>query len=272
MRPEQEHLLTVKEFSRLTGIAESTLRYWDRIGLFQPTLRHEENNYRLYTLDQVVSVNFVAVMGSLRVPLKIIGEAGGTRGPEKIISLLERQEFEIGKEAARLQEIHNTIHLLRDLFRQGTETAPGEVGVRHLSKLEIIMGPKNIYGKEEIFYRTLMDYRGQAKRSRVNLCNPIGGCHASMEVFMEEPSRPQRFFSIDPNGCDCRPEGDYLVGCVQGGYGQMDGLPGQMAAYAKENGLVCEGAVYVVYLLGDLCVLDPAEYLAQVSVRVRKKK
>jgi len=269
---EQGTLLTIKEFSRLTGIPESTLRYWDRIGLFQPALRHEDNQYRLYALEQVVSVNFVAVMSSLKLPLKTIAQIRDSRGPEKIISLLEQQEFEIAKEVARLQEIHTTLHILRDIFRQGTEAASGEIGVRRLGKTEIIMGPKNTYGKGELFYRALMEYCEQAKRNRVNPHNPIGGYHTSMELFLKEPSLPQHFFSIDPTGRESRPEGNYLVGYVQGYYGQLDGLPARMAAYAEENGLVCEGAVYVIYLLDDICVLDPTEYLAQVSVQVHKKR
>jgi len=146
---------------------------------------------------------------------------------------------------------------------------PGEIGVRRLEKTAIVLGPENVYGKGELFYRALMDYCGQAKRNRVNPHHPIGGYHASMELFMEEPSLPQRFFSLDPAGRDCRPAGNYLVGYAQGYYGQMDGLPARMAAYAQQNGLVCEGAVYVIYLLDDICVQDPTKYLAQVSVQVR---
>ena len=104
MRSEQKKLLTIKEFSELTGIEESTLRYWDRIGLFRPALRHEENNYRLYTLEQVVSINFITVMSSLKLPLKTIGQARDTRAPGIIIPLLEQQELEIDKELAQAKQ------------------------------------------------------------------------------------------------------------------------------------------------------------------------
>ena len=272
MRSEQEKLLSVKEFSSLTGIEESTLRYWDRIGLFRPAMRHEDNNYRLYTLEQVVSVNFVTVMSSLKLPLKTIGQSRDARSPEKIISLLEQQEFEIDREVARLQEIHSTIHTLRDIFRQGLEATPGQIGVRHLEKMELVMGPENAYSPGELFYKALMDYCKQAKHHRVNPFKPIGGYHDDLQHYMENPARPQRFFSVDPAGYDCRPAGDYLVGHVQGYYGQMGGLPEQMAAYAQKHGLACEGPVYVVYLLDDICMQNSAEYLAQVCVRICKHR
>jgi len=49
-------------------------------------------------------------------------------------------------------------------------------------------------------------------------------------------------------------------------------MPEQLTAYAREHGLTCEGPVYVIYLLDEICIREPTEYLAQVSVRVRKRK
>jgi len=269
---EQENLLTVKEFSILTGIEESTLRYWDRAGLFQPAMRHGGNNYRLYSLEQAVAVDFITVLSGLRLPLKTIAEARKSRDPQKILSLLRQQKFEIDKELIRLQGIYSAIHTLEDIIHRGIEAAPGEIGVRHMEEMPIIMGPENTYGEGELFYRALKEYRMQAKHNRVNICNPIGGYHTSMELFIKTPALPQHYFSIDVTGSDCRPAGDYLVGYVQGCYGQMGDLPREMAAWAQENGLECEGPVYVVYLLDGFSISDPAQYLAQISVRVRKSK
>jgi len=273
MRSEHKKLLTIKEFSELTGIRESTLRYWDRIGLFQSAMRHEDNNYRFYTLEQVVSVNFVSVLSRLKLPLKMIADISGpARSPGGVISLLEQQEFEIDKEVLRLHEIHSTIHILKDMYRHGLEAVPGEIGVRRFEPMPIIMGPENTYGEGELFYRALTDYCRQAKHDRVNTSNPIGGWHTDMESYLAVPDQPQHFFSIDPTGCDCRPGGDYLTGYVQGYYGEMGDMPRKLAGYARENNLECEGPVYVVYLLDDVCVPDPAQYLGQISVRVRRRK
>jgi DNA-binding transcriptional MerR regulator len=255
----------------LTEIEESTLRYWDRVGLFRPAMRHEDNNYRLYTLEQTVSVDFITVLSSLRLPLKTIAEARKGRDPQKTLSLLRWQKYAIDKELIRLQGICSTIHLLEDIIHRGMEATPGEISVQRLDAMPVIMGPENTYAEGESFHRVFKDYCKQAKYNRVNTCNPIGGYHTSMELFIEVPSLPQRFFTIDLMGNEHRLSGDYLVSYVQGYYGQMGDTPQKMVAHARENGLECEGPVYVVYLLDDICVSDPTQYLAQVSVRVRKK-
>jgi effector-binding domain-containing protein len=41
-----------------------------------------------------------------------------------------------------------------------------------------------------------------------------------------------------------------------------------MAAFAKKNGLVFSGPVYNVYLFDEISVIDPEQYLLQVSASV----
>jgi len=64
--------LTIKEFSELSGIDASTLRYWDEIGLFSPAHRNTENNYRYYAPTQIIAINFITVLSRLNIPLKTI--------------------------------------------------------------------------------------------------------------------------------------------------------------------------------------------------------
>ena len=93
-----KNFLTVKEFSRLSGIERTTLRYWDEIGLFSPAKRDPENNYRYYSSDQIIMVNFINVLSDLNIPLKTIGEMSGKRTPESIVRLIEQREKELDME------------------------------------------------------------------------------------------------------------------------------------------------------------------------------
>lgn len=68
------------------------------------------------------------------------------------------------------------------------------------------------------------------------------------------------------------PAGLYLVGYTHGYYGQTNDLPGKMAAYAKKHGLVFNGAVYNIYLTDETSVIDPDQYLLQVSASVSETR
>jgi len=98
---------SVKEFSRLTGIEASTLRFWDDIGLFCPAKRDPENNYRYYSPPQLIAVNFITVFSRLDVPLKDINALSGGRTPEKIIQMIEQKERLLDMEMRRLRESYS---------------------------------------------------------------------------------------------------------------------------------------------------------------------
>jgi len=266
----QKDLLSIKEFSELSGIEQSTLRYWDDIGLFRPARRHEGNSYRFYSPDQVISVNFIKVLSSLNIPLKVISNICENRSPETILRLMEQQETFLDSELRRLQEAYSTIHILRGLIKQGMDVAnPKHISVETLEHMPIALGPAAESWKDRQFYQSFRQYCKQTKGSRMNINNPIGGCFASMESFLAEPSAPSRFFSVDPMGEDARAAGKYLVGYAQGYYGEMGDTPRRMADYAIEHHLTPEGPVYVFYLLDEISVKEPSEYLAQVCVAVR---
>jgi DNA-binding transcriptional MerR regulator len=284
--------LTIKEFSRLSGIEQSTLRYWDEIGLFLPAKRDPENNYRYYSPEQIIAVNFITVLSSLNVPLKTISGMDEERTPEGILQLVEQQERLLDMEMRRLRECYSIIHARMELIRYGIRlrdgyTAVGGIRVDHeteagagthvdenqicvLKRAEraYILGPRNEYGENEQFYEPFMHFCHSAPELRINLNFPIGGYHESMDRFLQNPGKPSHFFSLDPTGNHKRPAGDYLVGFKRGYYGEMGGLPGRMAAFAEENALTVCGPLYVLYLHDEICLNDPSQYLAQVSVAV----
>ena len=259
--------LSVKGFSELSGIETTTLRYWDEIGLFSPAKRDPENNYRYYSPQQVIAINFITVLSSLNIPLKVIGRISENRSPETILRLMEQQETVLDAELNRLHEAYSTIHTLRDTIQQGLNATDLEgISIRTLEALPIVMGPPNNYGEPKQFYPAFMSYCKYAKENRINLNNPIGSYYPTLERYEQEPSLPVSFFTVDSHGLDKRPAGKYLVGYAQGNYGQTSGLPQRLAAFAGENRIELNGPVYVLRLLDEISVKEPSNYLAQVCV------
>lgn len=265
----KRQLLSIKEFSQLCGIEQTTLRYWDDIGLFSPAVHNAANGYRLYAPDQMISINFIKLLSSFNIPLKVIARIGKNRSPETMLQLIEQHELVLDTELERLHRIYSTIHTLRALIKEGLDADSGALTVRDMAPLPIIMGPPNAFKEERTFHRTFMRYCKQAKENFVDLNNPIGGCFDSMERFLESDSTPSRFFSVDPKGRETRPGGRCLVGYTRGYYGQMGNLPQRMSTFAAENKLALAGPVYVLYLHNEICMEKHDDYLAQVCVTVR---
>ncbi|MDR3314116.1 MAG: MerR family transcriptional regulator [Oscillospiraceae bacterium] len=266
MRMNGKELLSIHEFAKFTGLEQTTLRYWDDIGLFSPVQRNEENNYRCYAPQQITTVNFITVLSKLGIPLKTISSIEGERTPENIVELIEQQENKLDMEMRRLRESYSIIHRLRDLIRSGLKADTGVITTATLEDTSYIPGPPNDFTDDKYFYETFMRFCQEAKRLRINLGYPVGGYFSSMEAFLAEPSHPDYFISVDPTGYDKRPAGEYIVGYTYGYYGEMGDLPQRMADYALAHGLVTQGPLYVVYIHDEICIHEPSRYLSRASV------
>ena len=288
--------LSIKEFSKFSGIETTTLRYWDDIGLFSPAKRDEENNYRYYSPEQVIAVNFITVLSSLNVPLKTISNIESIRNPERVVHLIEQQEKQLDMEMLRLRECYSIIHTRRELINYGIKVIEGftvvdgarmdsgytgedgvnvdytSITVMDREESPLILGDRNKWTEGEGFYEPFMDFCRQAKKMRINLNFPIGAMHEDWAGFMEAPGEPHYFFSLDPVGNSQRVAGRYMVGFNRGFYGQFNDLSERMAAYAEENSLILYGPVYSLYLQDEICMKDPSQYLAQVSVAVKERR
>ena len=265
-------LLSIKAFAKYTGAKQSTLRFYDEIGLLSPSERGEENNYRYYRPSQSMALSFINVLIDLGVPLAAIKDMSAGRTPERVIELLSRQEVILDRRLHELQTAYSIIHTFRKNIQGGLLAPEGEIRVEELDDTHFILGPVNDFGDSGTFYEPFMNFCGSANDFRINLRYPIGGYHYDMDSFLRAPGRPDKFFSLDPLGNCTRGAGRYLVGYTRGYYGEFGDLPQRMAVYAEEHGLACNGPVYTVYLLDEVSVPEPDRYLARLSVGISEPK
>ena len=260
-------LISIKEFSEISGIKQSTLRYWDDIGLFRPALRDAQNSYRYYSPDQIMMASFLRMLSSLRTPLKVMENICQNRSPENILKLMHQQEIVLEAELRRLHEAYANIRTLCDAVRQGLSvTNPEGVSVQSLDEMSISFGPRYEPQGDRSFNQRFQRYCFYAKENNINLSTCIGGYFDSMEHFLRAPSLPTRFFSMDPQGRDKRAAGAYVVGHAYGHYGQMGDIAQRLDDFSLQQDLTPNGAVYVLYLLNAITVQEPSSYLAQICV------
>jgi len=261
-------LYSIQEFSRISGIDATVLRYWDDIGIFSPINRNPENNYRYYSIAQLLALNFVSTMSDLGIPLKTIAELREERNPEEILRILEKREKELDMELRTLRLRSSVIHARQELIRKGLKADETKISIEYIEEKALIMWPRNEYQEDETFIDALATFSNQSKEHHVNLSFPVGGYWDSLEAYQEAVLRPTDFFSIDPVGRNTMKEGDYLVGYTRGYYGNMGDLPERMASYLKENSLVASGPLYLFYLHEETCTEDPLQYLAQACIAI----
>jgi DNA-binding transcriptional MerR regulator len=268
MTKENEALLvSVKEFSDFTGVKESVLRYYDSIGLFKPVVRGE-NNYRYYSLSQLQTIKLIETLRSLRIPLKRIQEIMKERTPESMTEILTHYELEMNNELRALQESFALVHMLRSLMQSSPPPDEDTLSVKYLEETRVTLGPLNDFRPGEDYHRVFSNYYRAARNRRVNLGYPVGGYFDEVGEFFAAPSQPKRYYSLDPNGLDVVKAGKYLIGYLRGDYGKMHDLPDRIRSYMDEHGLTRGGPVYQVYILDEVSVKNPRDYLQRISIRI----
>jgi hypothetical protein len=205
-------------------------------------------------------------------PRETIRETVESGTQKKLIKLLRREKEEPAGEIRFLREAHSSITVYLDFMTEGLFADESEILAREAAERRIALGEPNEYRDGEEFHGALARFRAARHTPETNPAYLIGGWFDSMENFLDDPSRPTRFFSFDPVGNDSIAGGLYLTGYVRGPYGKAGDLPRRMAAYAKRNGLTFIGPVYGVYLLDELCLADPEQYLLRVSASVSKAR
>ena len=259
-------MLPIREFAAFTGIPESTLRYYDKIGLLTPELRGS-NRYRYYSPIQMITVEFVKVLTKVGVPLSTIKKMSKNRTPQSVLDLLIKQERKLDAQLHELQEAYAILHAYSTNIQIGVAASEHTISVQEMDETNIILGQINDFSNTNTFYRPYMKFC-----ETMDSHYPIGGYYENMNVLLQTPSQPTRFFAMNPHGDSRRKAGKYLVAYNKGPYGEFGELPQKLFAYAQENKLSFSGPLYIIYLLDEISVAEPNQYISQIAASVSKAR
>jgi len=259
--------LSIKEFSKLTGVKPSTLRYYDELGIFSPVYR-ADNGYRYYSARQVITINSIKLLQEIDVPTRVITKLINNRSEESIIEVLSIKQQELGAELERLQSIKNVIDQRHKMISIGNAAETNKIVVRSVEEFHYRLGPKNDFGGSTYFLNPFMRFCAEAEDYGIDLRFPVAGIFDDLDSWLDAPSQPSHWFSVDPTGDSVRPGGDYVVGYSHGYYGEVGDLPKRVSAYIKKRGIEVTGPVYNIFLLDELSIKEQDQYLMQFSMRV----
>ncbi|MDR2035798.1 MAG: MerR family DNA-binding transcriptional regulator [Coriobacteriales bacterium] len=260
-------LLSIGEFSRLTGIPRSKLIYYDEIGLL-PAAKRADNNYRYYALNQILTVGFINDLANFGTPLKDLLALVQHRTPEVLLEVLTKATEEQKQKIAILKESLTVMGVMSDLMTLGLKAGDSSVEIVEYEPDYIVLGGENTHQDAATFYPAWLSFMNMAKKAGININYPVGGYFENMERFIANPGLPSRFYFINPHGKDVRSGGKWLAGYVRGFYGQPGDLIVRMLDFAKENNLELTGPVYNTFLFDETSTVDPDQYLMRASVKI----
>jgi DNA-binding transcriptional MerR regulator len=263
-------LLPIREFARLSGLKQSTLRYYDDLGLFKPAVRRD-NGYRYYLPRQLITISTIRAFTDFDVTVKAATEVASVRTPESVLKFMVGKEIDLEDRIATLSSELKVARVFKRMLHRGLSIDENKISIEYLNELPISIGPVNEFPEDGSFHKPFMNFLTVAKEHRININYPIGGLFTDMDGFSDNPNTPVNFFSVDPDGLDRRPPGNYITAFTRGYYGSVQDIPEKMREFAEKEDLVFKGPVYNIFMFDEVSEIDPDNYLLEISVHVTPK-
>lgn len=107
----------IRELARRTGVTAKAIRYYESIGLLPPPQR-AENNYRIYSVEAVERLRFIAAARALDFSLADIAEFLAARDNNqlpchRVLDSLDQHIVEIDRRIGDLLALRETLNGIR---------------------------------------------------------------------------------------------------------------------------------------------------------------
>jgi DNA-binding transcriptional MerR regulator len=264
--------LSISEMASLARVSRDTLIHYDKIGLIRPAHRGE-NNYRYYSDEQIALVNIIHTFQSLGMTLKEIDEIARTRTPERIVQALADQTQHIDSNIEDLIKARKLLMTLKSTIEDAACIDERAIEVYEQGAEGIFLGPQNDYSNGRTIQDNLLNFYQYCQKSEnhIDLNYSAWGMFSAERIRQGDWNGPDRFYFNNPHARDAKPKGLYVTGYMRSGYGKVDKLYRRLLAYIKRNQLEICGPAYESYILNEISIRDPGNYLARVSIRVERK-
>lgn len=264
-----KNLLTIKEFSKLSGIKISNLRYYDEIDLLKPDYRGE-NNYRLYNINQLYEAWMIDTFKGMNVTLREIKNLKKSRDPQIILNLLRSKLNYLHDEKNKISQLEEIFKKWMDDIENAYKITAPKIVVKQLEERFVQVGSE-IFEIENIDEPIVNFIREHRKRKNVVFFDSIGLLFPQTVIQDRTWRGPLVFYSKDVTGNHKIEAGQYLVSYDN--YGNtVEGLHFERVyEYLNENNFLIYGNVYAECDLNEISILEPEDFLIKVFFRVEPK-
>ena len=269
-----QEMLTISQFSRLTGVGRKLLIYYDNSGLFSPAMK-TENGYRYYSYRQIHSLFVILVLKELGLSLKEIHRYMEQYSPQDEIEFLKKQERDI---SLKIRQFQSTRDMLRSRLKRAEEAVEGTCrGVTLTYEKETLLfqsDPLNHMLKKEISFEIWDRFEEKCREAGISNGYADGYIVDRTSLLAGETERADYvvFYVESPEFANgVIPEGYYVTAFVRGDFEENCTKPAyqRIRKYIREHGLEIAGCAYEERLLDEVSVKDPDSQLLRIRVQVK---
>lgn len=262
----QTKLLSIMEFSRLTGIRRENLRFYDRIGLLSPDKRGD-NNYRYYSRHQLSAAYLIVSLRGLGVGIEEIKQYATRHTPENMMNLFTQQDARIEAEMQQLRQTRQILRIHADMVGAALLHDENDLFLERREEESIFLCPPiPDYMDEDEGGLFSYDF---AEANGVDLGSPQGSMIPQRRLEPQDTTQGyQYYFKVGSGGNAYKPPGLYAVAYGQCDLSSVENLYRSLLEFIRAQGLRVCGDGYEEYPFGDIGVQGREQYCIRLEIPV----
>ena len=263
----------IGELSKLFDVSVDSIRYYEKVGILRP-IRNYDNNYRMYTIDDVRRLTLIRELLGLNFSTDKIREYDNNRNIHNTTALLQEEleviDAEIDKLSKTRNSIQNRLNTIKSLTAAGNFE---EICIKEFPDRGCIMiNDDNLPDNYVSYYTVRYMQRHQTHIDTIGACdcytldipgsNPDSQYYKTKNVF---------FYAPYINSFDCNytlPAGKYMSLTYRGALSKTKQFLPIMYEYAKDHQLSCTGDPIEMCHIDEYETSNESEFIIEIQVKV----
>lgn len=271
------NVFSIGEMSKLHNMSIKTLRYYDEIGLFKPSMVNQKSRYRYYTIEQFERLNTINYLKTLGVPLKDIKEHLEDSSIDRFMKLLEEQQELTRRRMTQLEMIMNRFNeRLEELTFYKKFIRIDEPFIRTYPERQVIRLKKNIQGMHQMEL-AIRNIENEYMSSTIAIIGKVGVTVAKEDVLKGKYHSYNSIFIIPDEDANTKminsfPEGEYAMVYYRGNnHVDSPRYYKMLLTYIQEQGYEVLGDAMERVIIDQYISVDPKEHLTEIQLPIGKK-
>ena len=147
-----KELFSIGEVAKLFRINIRTLRYYDQIGLLQPSVTDDQTGYRYYSTQQFERLNTILYLRALDMPLKSIISFFEKKNTNTMMQLLKEQHEATESKMRQLQRVQRKLNQRIKILEDAVTTDFEKIQETSFADRKIAMLRKAISPGDDLEY------------------------------------------------------------------------------------------------------------------------
>lgn len=251
----------------MQNVNKRTLHYYDKIGLFSPNSKGE-NNYRYYDALQSIDFEYIRMFKELNMSINEIKNYIKKPNAKDFITIIDKKSSEIETEIKKLEKIKNLLHDKKEQLLLSEEKENMTIQIIQCEQEELLTVSFAFKDKDlQNLFTYIKEMWG------IEQCRAGVGSYISFEkvknkrfeeydgLFTTSLSKNKQNFT--------KIKGKYLCGYIKGSWDKLPKMYEKMLEYAEANHLQLTGYAYEKGL-NDFAISNENEYVTQILIKIKE--